>query len=218
MPKGTLLGWHFTVGRKLAYNDNRHIRAGSTLVHRGRLVPCQAGLHMSERAIDALRYANGVLVWRVEGSGEMVPHDVPVAKHCCRRRKALWCVNAKELLARFARSCALDVLHLWSAPDVVRRWLTTGDEALYSEGRDAAYWASAPLSGRDDVYAAKATQACTHARVVKQAFMAARWAMDATGAIDRTRAKQNARLESWLRKAHAGTFDAAAPLRARRHA
>jgi hypothetical protein len=38
----------------------------------------------------------------------------------------------------FARRCALDVAHLWDAPDVVRRFLETGDESLRYAAWDAA--------------------------------------------------------------------------------
>ena len=46
--------------------------------------------------------------------------------------------DATEPLRSFARQCALDVIHLWDAPAVVRQYLETGDESL----RDAARYAA----------------------------------------------------------------------------
>ena len=46
--------------------------------------------------------------------------------------------DATEVLQSFARKCALDVVHLWEAPPVVRRYLRTGDPKLRAAARDAA--------------------------------------------------------------------------------
>lgn len=51
----------------------------------------------------------------------------------------------------WARWCARRVLHLWEAPEVVARWIDTGDEALreeavalaWEDGSGAAAWAAA---------------------------------------------------------------------------
>lgn len=45
----------------------------------------------------------------------------------------------REVWERFARWCALQVIHLWDAPEVVRRFLETGEEA--SAAASAAAWA-----------------------------------------------------------------------------
>lgn len=52
------------------------------------------------------------LVWRMQIEG---------AKH-----SAMWSYDASAVLERFARFCALDVIHLWNTPDVVVDYLKTG--------------------------------------------------------------------------------------------
>ena len=50
----------------------------------------------------------------------------------------------------YARWCARSVLHLWDAPEVVRRWVDEGEEGLREEAlRDAAYAAEAAWAAYD---------------------------------------------------------------------
>jgi hypothetical protein len=52
----------------------------------------------------------------------------------------------ERLLREFARWCALQVIHLWNAPDVVREYLETGNEELRAAARavaGAAAWDAA---------------------------------------------------------------------------
>jgi hypothetical protein len=135
--------WYFsTTDNRLRYGDNRLIRAGITHKVKCKPILCEEGLHGSKRIIDALSYAPGPVVWRVELSGDM---DVGTDKVAATERTYLWGYDASDVLQRFARMCALDVVHLWDAPDIVVEYLKTGDESL----RDAA-WAAA----RDTVGAA----------------------------------------------------------------
>ena len=67
-------GWWFSQGYTLSHKDRRRIKLGITHKVEGEIVPCQNGLHYSARAIDALRYAAGPIVWKVRGSGIIVPH------------------------------------------------------------------------------------------------------------------------------------------------
>lgn len=46
----------------------------------------------------------------------------------------------------YARWCARRVLHLWSAPEVVRRWIETGDESIRAEAAAAAMASDAPAA------------------------------------------------------------------------
>src|SRR3990167_4616806 len=55
--------------------------------------------------------------------------------------------DATEVLQSFARKCALDVVHLWEAPPVVRRYLRTGDPKLRAAARDAARAAARATAG-----------------------------------------------------------------------
>ncbi len=130
-----LLAWHF-VGRKLR-NGQPVPEDGEVLRHDGELVMCNEGLHASVRAVDALSYAPGAIACRVKCGGVIVHDD---DKLVCSERTILWRVDAEEMLRDFARQCALDVVGLWETPEVVVRYLKTGDESL----RDAAMAASGP--------------------------------------------------------------------------
>jgi len=138
--------WHFT-GDKL--RDGSAIpKPGVTLFHTGPLVMCRSGFHASKRAIDALSYAPGYMIHRVELSGKMI-HDND--KTVARERTILWSVNGEVLLRDFARRCALDVIHLWDAPEIVARYLKTGDETIRDAAGDAAgaaAWAAAEAAAR----------------------------------------------------------------------
>jgi hypothetical protein len=102
----------------------------------GILEMCSSGLHASRRLIDALQYAPGDTICRVECAGQMVEDQ---DKLVCRERTILWRIDGEDLLRRFARRCALDVAHLWDAPEVVIRYLQTGDESLRAAARAAAW-------------------------------------------------------------------------------
>lgn len=133
-----MLAWHF-VGPTL--RDGRPVPPdGETLVHEGPVQMCRSGLHASRRLTDALQYAPGSTICRVR-VGDVVEEDD--SKLVARERTILWRVeDADDLLHDFARRCAMDVIDLWDAPDVVREYLETGDESLRDAARAAA-WAAA---------------------------------------------------------------------------
>ena len=140
--------WYFSeANKRLRYYDNRVIRPGIT--HKVKCKPelCMSGLHGSKRILDALSYAPGPYVWRAELSGEM---DVGYDKIAATERKYLWGYDATDVLLRFSRLCALDVIHLWDAPGIVVRYLKTGDESIRAAAWDAA-WAAAWAAARDAV-------------------------------------------------------------------
>jgi hypothetical protein len=142
-----MTGWHFTNG---TLRDGKPVPpAGEWLRHDGPIEPCVSGLHASPRVLDALAFAPGATLHRVELRGNVTPHGDPVDKFVARERRVLWALDASvmdSLLRRFARLCALDVIHLWDAPDVVVRYLRTGDEKLrdaaWHAARDAAWYAA----------------------------------------------------------------------------
>lgn len=176
-----VLAWHF-VGDTL--RDGRPIPlAGVTLRHDAPLVLCESGLHASVRALDALDYAPGPTVCRVRCGGEIVTDQ---DKLVAAERTILWRADVTDLLREFARLCALDVAHLWDCPDVVRTYLTTGDESL----RDAA-WDTARNAAWDTARAA--AWAATRYGAWNGARAAA-W----NGAWDTARAMQNERLTGML--------------------
>jgi hypothetical protein len=172
--------YHFTGDR---LRDGRELpKVGVWLIHRGKLEPCQSGLHASEHPFDALQFAPGPMLHLVELGRKIIPHDGN--KVVARRRKIVATVDATDLLRKFARRVALDVLPLWpNAPEVVKQFLTTGDESL----RDAA-WAAA----RAAAWAAARDAAWAAAR---DAAWAAAW--DAAWAAARDAAWAAARDAAW---------------------
>ena len=161
--------WYFAPhDKKLRYGDNRKIVVGRThkikypFTDANGLVwekpsCCSSGLHASIAPCDALKYAGSSLVYRVELSGVI---DVASDKIAATERMYLWGYDAEPVLRKFARLCALDVIHLWDAPAVVVQYLKTGDESLrvaawdaaWDAARDAAWdaaWAAARAAARD---------------------------------------------------------------------
>lgn len=130
-----ILAWHFL-------RPDGKLRDGATpppdgewLTHDGAVEICQSGLHASVRAIDALTYAPGSIVCRVEMRGDLI---VDRDKIVGRERSILWRYDATSVLRHFARRQALSVIHLWDAPCVVRRYLETGDESIRAAAMAAA--------------------------------------------------------------------------------
>jgi hypothetical protein len=119
--------WYFSgIDKKLRYGDGRTIKVGSV------------------KPLDALNYAPGPVVWRVELAGDMdIGYDKIAATEC----KYLWGYDATDVLRLFARKCALDVVHLWHAPEIVVRYLKTGDESIRASAFASAF-ASARASAR----------------------------------------------------------------------
>ena len=204
--------WYFAPpDNKLGYGDKRKIVVGRT--HKvklpftdsyglvwGKPSCCHAGLHASIAPCDALEYARSSLVYRVELSGAM---DVASDKIAATERTYLWGYDAEPVLRRFARMCAIDVIHLWDAPDVVVHYLKTGDESI----RDAAM-AAAMATERAAAWAAAreatwaAARAATWAAARTDARAAAREAAWAAARTD-AREKQNRRLHRMLMEGRA---------------
>ena len=175
-----VLAWHFTDGMKLRDETPLECRLYET---DGEPVMCRRGFHASERIIDALRYAPGAIVSRVELSGIIVRGT---DKLVATRRRVLWFVDATAILHEFACRCAegaLNVAHVtdqrsWGAIAAKRRWLagelTAADlaaawdaawdaaraaarAAAWDAARDAATaaaWAAARAAARDAAWAA----------------------------------------------------------------
>ena len=147
-----MIAYHF-VGDTL--RDGRPIPAdGEWLVHDGDVAICETGLHASKHPYDALQYAPGPVLCLVECEDIVTEQD---DKFVCRRRRIVKRFDATDTMRAFARHCALSVIHLWAAPDVVRRYLETGDESLRAAARDAAWdaaWDAARAAARDAAWAA----------------------------------------------------------------
>jgi hypothetical protein len=201
--------YHFT-GSHL--RDGRPVPAiGETLVHDGPIIWCESGLYASRDAFDALRYAPGAMLHRV--LCEEIERD-DKTKLVCRRRTIVASIDATDLLRSFARSCALDVIDLWNAPDVVRQYLETGDESLRAAARDARdAWAAwdardaraAAWTAAVAAAVAAAEDAWTAARdAARNAVWAAVWAAAWTAARNAAQETQRARFNSMVDAAFDG--------------
>ena len=163
--------WHFvTADRRLGYDDGRQVRAGRVYAMRPAVDDygvaydyphlCRAGMHGSTDLLDALRYAPGPIVCRVEIWGDVALGD---DKLCGRFRRVLWTVNADTILHEFACWCAERALRrakvtdkrCWGAIEAKRAWLRgeIGDSEL--DAAWAAAWAAARDAARDAARAAE---------------------------------------------------------------
>jgi hypothetical protein len=102
--KTTVFGWHFAANdMRLGYGDGRKIRDGETLKYIGELKLCRRGLHFSEDVFDALKYARGHMICRIEGPADALNGG---DKRCARWRKCLWHIDGEKLLREFAHWCS----------------------------------------------------------------------------------------------------------------
>jgi len=187
--------WHFCAD---TLRDGRPIPPdGEWLVHEGDVIACRAGLHASVRLIDALEYAPGSTLCRVIVRGDIQQHNND--KIVGRERQIVWRIDATAVLREFARKCALDVIHLWEAPDVVRKYLETGDESLRAAAWDAARDAARDAAW-DAAWAAARTAAWDAAwDAARTAARAAAWdaAWDPAWDAARDAARTAARTAAW---------------------
>jgi len=146
--------WHFVAADKKLRDGRPLPEPGVILRHEGPIELCSSGLHASIRPIDALRYAPGPYICRVDCTGHWIRSDDKIV---CTERTILWGYDATAVLRKFARMCALDVIEKWNAPEVVVKYLKTGDEELRATAADAsayAYAAAARAAARDAALAA----------------------------------------------------------------
>jgi len=190
------LCWHFlSDDKRLRWGNRAVVKVGKTYRATGPLEPCQNGMHGSEKILDALNYAPGSVICRVEIWGE-VQQDGD--KMVGRYRRVLKMVDGEKILREFARKCALHaVLKYWeNAPDVVVRYLKTGDEsfraAAWDAARDAA-WDAARAAAWDAARAAAWDAAWDAAR-------AAAWDAARDAAWDAARDAENRLLRIMVKK------------------
>jgi hypothetical protein len=198
----------------LSHGDGRRIEPGVTHTVGGPLALCRHGLHASRRLIDALGYAPGPVVWRVELGGAVIDGGDKVV---ASSRRYSYGFDATEILRDFARRCALDVIDQWAAPVVVVEYLRTGDEswraaaeaAAWAAARaaeEAATWAAARAAAWAATWAAgTAARAAWNAAEAAEAaaWVAARAAWNAAEAAEAAawvaaRARQNRRLTAMI--------------------
>ena len=211
--------WHFLpADGKIANANSQHggkvVRVGQKLSVTGEINPCVHGLHASERLIDALRYAPGPILCRVECSGTVKRESDKLA---ARHRKVLAMADVTATLHEFACQVAEEALlrereagrepdvRCWTAIETKRRWLR--GEASNSELQAAwdAAWggaSAASVAARAAAHAAAwdaaraAAWASAWAAAWDAAWDAARAAWDA--AWDAARDAQNDRLTALI--------------------
>lgn len=141
MNQKTLRVWHFFRDDGRTGEGLLRVKVWETMHVKGEIIPCRNGLHGSVRAIDAMRYAPGVMVQIADLSGTIIPHGTPVDKHAASARTCIAIANAEPTLRYFARWCALSVTDKWDPPQVVIDFLMTGNPELRAAARAAA-WAA----------------------------------------------------------------------------
>jgi hypothetical protein len=151
--------WWFSAGDRLPHGDKRLVVIGETHSVNGKIVLCENALHASRDPFDALYYAPGPYLYKVQCWGDIV-EDGDDDKLGARHREYLAVRDATNMLRKFAREQALSVIHLWEAPTVVKQYLETGDETLRDAARDAALAvardaSSAPSAAWDAASAAR---------------------------------------------------------------
>ena len=179
------IAYHFT-GNKL--RNGRPLPAiGEWLVETGEIRLCERGLHASRTPFQALSFAPGFKLHKVEVREIVTETD---DKLVARQRKILMTIDAKDLILSFARKQALSVCHLFDCPPVLKKWLETGDESTRKGAKDAATAAYAAANtaytytGAAYAYAAAAAAYAAHAAAYATAAYTAYTAYTAAADAD----------------------------------
>ncbi len=203
--------WHFLPDAGLTRFEPRvKVEVGQTLKETRPLLMCNVGLHASVLAIDALQYAPGARLCRVELGGEIL---TDTDKLCASERTCIAMIDATAMLHEFACNVAEASLLLsevidqrsWDAIEAKRAWLrheidddqldaawaAARAAAARDAARDAAAWAAAWAAARAAARAAAWDAARAAARA---AASAAAW----DAARDAASAEQNIVLEQMI--------------------
>ena len=108
MAEGIVLGWHWVRAERRLL-DGQPVEQGRTYRMDGKPVLCERGFHASERIIDALGYAPGNVLCRVQLGGVIV-RDTD--KLVATERTVLWMADVAPTLHEFACMVATDALDL----------------------------------------------------------------------------------------------------------
>ena len=190
------LYYHFTSNK---LRDGRPIPpTNEWLVHEGEVIMCTSGLHASEQPYDALQYAPGHILHRVELDDVIDTQDDKVV---ARRRKIVATIDAAELLHAFARKQALSVIHLWNCPAITKQYLETGDvsmqDAAWSAARSAAQYAAQNAARSAAGAARSAAGAARSAADAAQSAADAAWSAAQNAARSAAGAAQSAADAAW---------------------
>ena len=205
--------WHFLrEDKRLGYDDGRLVEVGHKLTCEPfNIKLCEKGFHGSVKLMDALKYAPGPIVCRVELSGKIIKGD---DKYVASGRTVINMADATNVLQEFACLCAEDALKLVKNPDprsfaaieAKRKWLRgeITDMELYAawdaalETAWAARAAARAAAGAAAGDAAGAARAAALAAARDAAVDAAGAAWDAAWAAARD--AQNKRLTRMVNK------------------
>lgn len=172
-----VLAWHFTAGMKL--RDGQPLVVGKTYRHTGELEMCMRGYHASIDIRDALSYAPGFQVSRVECSGDMVKQS---DKLVCRNRKVLWTLEAKAIILKWSMRVATDAVKIAKKVCTNKAWNA---------------WAELWISGKDRSYAAADAASAAYSAYAYAAASASAAASAASAAAD-AREKASKKYTKWL--------------------
>ena len=189
--------WHFLKDDcRLRYRDGEEVddgeivEIGKTYTAVGDIDLCKNGMHGSKRILDALQYAPGSIVCKVEIDGEIVEGD---DKLVGRSRTVLSMVDITDVLHEFACLCAEKALtaakvtdkRSWGAIAAKRAWLRGEIDskqlaAAYADAVAAAgayaYAAAGAYAAAVAAAAAAATDADAAADAAAAAYAAAAYA------------------------------------------
>ena len=153
MTEEKILAWHFTDGMTL--RDGQSLEVGKTYTYEGEIKICESGYHASRRLIDALRYAHGAQISRVECWGDVQEQD---DKLVARNRTVLWTLDATMILHEFACMVAEISLSKVVNPDprslaaikAKRKWI----KGKISDKELDAAWSAAEDAAEDAAWSA----------------------------------------------------------------
>ncbi len=164
--------WHFLKDSGQAQHGRLGIiKVGKTYKVKGTPIPCERGLHASKRIIDALQYAEGSLLCRVEMGGEIAEETDKV---CAQERTVIWMMDISTILHNFACNEAERALLAQPTRDP-RSMEAIRVKRLWIKGRatedqlSAAHWAA-------DSAARSIAHSSAHSSAYSSAYSAAYWA------------------------------------------
>ena len=159
MTEEKILAWHFTEGRTL--RDGQPLEVGKTYTHEGEIKICESGYHASRRLIDALRYAPGAQISRVECWGDVQEQD---DKLVARNRTVLWTIDATMILHEFACRVA----------EIALSKVTNPDPRSLAAIKAKRKWMKGKISDKDLDAAESAAGSAAESTVRRAAWAAAR--------------------------------------------
>ena len=173
-----VLAYHFTNGMKL--RDGQPLKVGKTYKYEGELEMCAKGYHASVDIVDALYYAPGFQVSRVECSGDMKKQS---DKLVCRNRKVLWTMDAKAIILKWSIRVATDAVKMVRKTSTDKAWNAWADLWISGKDRTYAHAAAANAAAYAAANAANAAAAyAAHAAAANAAYAAHAAAANAAAA------------------------------------